>query len=125
MFVGRDILIVRRRCDIVGETEAVEGVLKVHIQEALVSAVKRDPALGHRHHGIVITQVRRQSHHAGIEQVGPADVGGGGESMGEVEELVRGPVGDNVGVQIDDLAELGLFPQIDLSEGRVQVRAVH
>lgn len=45
--------------------------------------------------------------------------------MGQVEELIGSSVCNNIGVDIDDLAELSLPPQVDLSEGRVKVRAVH
>lgn len=100
-------------------------VLEVHVQKTLVGAVEGDAALGHGHHGVVVAHVRSQGHDARVEEVGPSDVGGSGEVMGKVEELVGRSVCDNVGVQVHDLTELGLLPEVDLGEGRVKVWAVH
>jgi hypothetical protein len=123
--VGGHILVMSRGCDVVGEAEAVEALLVVHVQEALVGAVKGDTPLGHGHHGVIVAHVRSQNHKPSVEQVWPANVGRGRECMGKVKELIGRPVSHHVGINIDNLAELGLLPQIDLGEGRVQVPAVH
>ena len=45
--------------------------------------------------------------------------------MGQVEELIGSSISDDIGVYVDDLAKLGLFPEVDLGESRVQVPSVH
>lgn len=45
--------------------------------------------------------------------------------MIQIEELINSPAGDNVCIEVDDLPELGLFPQIDLGKGRMQIGSVH
>ncbi len=125
MLEGGHVLVVGRRRDVVGEAEAVEVGLEVHVQEPLVGTVERDASLGHGHHGIIVAHVRGQNHETRVEQVWPANVGRRREGVGEAKELIRGPVGHNIGVHIDDLAELGLPPEVDFGEGRVQVRAIH
>lgn len=45
--------------------------------------------------------------------------------MLESKELVWGAVGDDVGVYIYNLGELGLLPEIDLCKRRVEIGAVH
>lgn len=125
VLIGRNILVVGGGRDIVGEAQAVVSVPEVHVQETLIGSVERDSPLGHSQQGVVITHVGRQNHDTSVEQVGPADIGSGGESVREVEELIGSPISDNVGIDVDDLAELGLLPEVDLGEGRVQIRAVH
>jgi len=125
VLVGGHVLVVSRGRDVVGEAEAVVVVLEVHIQEALVGTVERDAALGHGHHGVIVAHVRGQNHEARVEEVGPTNVGRRREGVGKAEELIGGAVCHNVGIHIDDLAELGLAPEVDLGEGRVQVPAVH
>lgn len=113
------------RSDVVGEAEAIVAVLEVHVQETLIGSIKRDAPFGHSRHGIVVAHVWCQDHDTGVEQVRPSDVGGGGEGMRQVEQLIDGPVGNDVGIQVDNLSELGLLPQVDLGEGGVQVGSVH
>lgn len=45
--------------------------------------------------------------------------------MGEVKKLIGGPIRHDIGIHIDNLAELGLLPEVDLCEGRMEVWAVH
>lgn len=45
--------------------------------------------------------------------------------MLQIEELINGPAGDDIRIEVDDLPKLGLFPQIDLGEGRMQIGSVH
>lgn len=125
VLVGRDVLVVGGGRDIVGEAEAVIGIPEMHVQETLIGTVKRNSPLGHGQHGVVITHVGRQDHDTSVEQIGPTDIGSGGEGVRKVEEFIGSSVSNNVGIDIDDLAELSLLPEIDLGEGRVQVRAVH
>lgn len=123
--VGREVLVVSRRGDVVGKRQAMVGVRKVHVQETLVGTVKGDAALGQGGQGAVLADIGGEHHDAGVEQIGPANVRGGGKGVGEVKELIGGAVGDDVGVDVDDLAELGLLPEVDLGEGRVEIGAVH
>ena len=125
VLVRGEILVVGGRGDVVGETQAVVAVLEMHIQETLVGSVERDSPLGHGHHGVVVAHVRRQGHDTRVEEVGPPDIGGGREVMGKVEELVGRPVSHGIGVYVYNLAELGLLPEVDLGECRVQVGPVH
>lgn len=125
VLVGRDVLVVSGGRDIVGEAEAVIGIPEMHVQETLIGTVERNSPLGHSQHGVVITHVGRQDHDTSVEQVGPTDIGSGGEGVRKVEEFIGSSVSNNVGIDIDDFAELDLPPEVDLGEGRVQVRAVH
>ena len=125
VLVGRNVLVVGGGSDIVGEAQAVVSVPEVHVQETLIGTVERDSPLGHSQQGVIITHVGGQNHDTGVEEVRPADIGSGGEGVREVEELIGSPVSDNVGINVDDLAELGLLPEVDLGEGRVQVGTVH
>lgn len=123
--IGGNVLIVGRRSHVIGEAYAVVAVLEVHVQQALVSAVERDATLGHGHQGVVLAHIGRQDHDSGVEEVRPANVRGGGEGMGQLEELVGSSVSDDVRVYVDDLAELGLLPEVQLGEGRVEIRPAH
>lgn len=123
--VGREVLVVRGRSDIVGEGQTVEVVLEVDVEETLVGAVKGDTPLGHGDHGVVIAVVGRQRHDTRVEEVWPTNIGGSGKGVWEVEELVRSPVGNDVGIDVDNSRELRLLPQVDLGKGRVQISTVH
>lgn len=125
VFVCRDVRVVGRRRDVVSEAEAVVAVLEVHIQETLVCSIKRYSPLSHGYHGIVVSQVWSQDHNSSVEEIRPSDIGGGGEVMGKIEQFVNSPVGNNVGIQIDDLSKLGLLPQVNFGECRVQIGSVH
>jgi hypothetical protein len=125
VLVRRDILVVGGWCDVVSEAQAVVRVLEVHVQETLVGTIEWDAAVGHGHHGIIVAHVWCQDHDAGVEQVGPPDVRGSGEGMWEVKELVGSSISNHVGIQVNNLPELRLPPQVDLGECRVQVWSVH
>lgn len=45
--------------------------------------------------------------------------------MLQIEELIDGPAGDDIGIEVDNLTKLRLLPEIDLGEGRVQIGSVH
>lgn len=45
--------------------------------------------------------------------------------MLQIEELVDSPAGNDVGIEVDYSPELGLLPQVDFGEGRVQIGSVH
>lgn len=97
----------------------------MHIQQTLVCSVEGNAPLGHGHHGIVIAQIWGQSQDSSIEQVGPAHIRCSGEGVRQVEQLVDGAAGDDISVEVDDLPELGLLPQIDFGEGGVQIGSIH
>ena len=101
------------------------AILKVHIQQTLVCAVKRYSPLRHGHESVVVTHVGGQGHDARVEQVRPTDVGGGGKGMAKVEELVRSSVGNDIGINVDNSPKLRQLPEIDLGKGRVEVGAAH
>lgn len=123
--VGREVLVVCGRGDVVGEGQAVVVVLEVDVEETLVGAIKGDAPLGHGDHGVVIAVVGRQSHDTRVEEIWPANIGGSRKGVWEVEELVRSPVGNDVGIDVDNSRELRLLPQVDLGESRVQISTVH
>lgn len=114
-----------RRCDVVREAQAIVVVFEVHVQQTLICTVEGDAPFRHGHHGVVITHVWGQGHDSSVEKVGPTNVRSSGEVMLQIEELIHGPAGDHVGIEIDDLPILGLFPQVDLGEGRMQIGSVH
>lgn len=111
--------------DVVSEAEPVVVAAEVHVQETLVSAIERDATPSHGHHGLVILHVGGQDHDTGVEEVWPANIWGGRERAGNVKELLGSTVGNNIGINVDDLGELGLLPQVDLGKGRVQIGTVH
>lgn len=125
MLIRRNVLVVSRRGDVVGEADAVVVGAKVHVEKALVGAVKGLAILGFHNQTLVLAQVGLQHHDARVEDVRPSDVGCGGERRVDVEELVGGAVRHNIGVYIHDFGELGLLPEVDLGEGRVKIDTVH
>lgn len=74
MAICRYVLVMSRRGYIVGEANAIVVVSKMHVDKALVGPVKRDPPLGHGHHGIIVSYVRSQNHDARVEKIRPSDV---------------------------------------------------
>lgn len=119
------ILVMSRWCDVVREADAVIGVGEVHVDQALIGTIEGDVPLGHGQHGVEIIHVGRQDHDAGVEQIGPANIGRGREGMREVKELIRSTVCNHICIDVHNFAKLGLSPEVDLGESRVQVRAVH
>lgn len=119
------ILIMGRRCDVVGKRQAMHGVFKVHVQQALVGAIKGNAALRHGEQGIVVSQIGRQHHDASVEKIWPSNVWRSAERVLNGKELIRGAIGDDIRVYIDDLGELGLLPEVDLCKRGVEVGAVH
>jgi hypothetical protein len=45
--------------------------------------------------------------------------------MWDIEEFIGSAVCDDVGVDVDDLGELQLAPQVDLGEGGVKIATIH
>ena len=117
--IRRNILIMRAGRDIVRETQAIEAILEVHIQQSLVRAIKRDSSLRHGVQRPVITHVGSEHHEPGVEDVWPPNIGRRGERGVDVEELVWSAPGHHVRVHIHDALELDLFPERDFGEGRV------
>lgn len=123
--VGWKILVVSGGGHVVREADAVVVLPEVHIQQALVGTVERDAPLSHSNKCVVVAHVGRQDHDTRVEKVRPANVGRGRKRVRDAEEFIRGPVCDNIGIDVYDFRELCLFPQVDLGESRVQVGAVH
>lgn len=123
--VGREVLVVRGRSDVVGERQTVEVVLEVDVEETLVGTIEGNAPLGHGDHGVVIAGVGRNRHDTSVEDVWPTNIGGSRKGVREIEELVRSPVGNDVGIDVDNSRELRLLPQVDLGKGRVQISTVH
>ena len=124
MLVGRDILIIRARRAVVRETESMP-VSKVHVQQALVGAVKAGTAFRKSFERKVVLHIWPQYHNTAVKAIGPADIGGSGEIYVHVQELVGGFDGHHVRVNVYDALELCLSPQLDLCEGCYQVRTLH
>ena len=123
--IRRDILVMSGRSDVVREAKTVVAVAEVHVQQPLVGTIKGDASLCHCHHCVVVTHVGRQNHDTRVEQIRPSNVRSRSKGMRHVEEFIGGTICDYVGVDVDNLGELSLFPEIDLSESRVQVSSVH
>lgn len=100
-------------------------VFEVHVEQTLVSAVKRDSALCHGKQGVVVSQVWCQHHDASVEDVRPSDIRCSTKSVWKSEELIRRPVGDNIGVEVHDFCKLRLLPEVYFCKRRVKVGAVH
>jgi hypothetical protein len=114
-----DVLVVGGGSHVISEAEPVVVVAEMHIDQALVGAIEGNAPLCHCHHGVVFAHAGRQDHDTRVEEIGPANVGGGSESVRDIEEFIGGTVGHYVGVYIDNLWELGLLPQVDLGKSRV------
>lgn len=78
----------------------MDGVLEVHVQQALVCAVKRDAALRHGEQSIVVSEIGCQHHDASVEKVWPSNVWRSAECVRKAKELIRSAIGDNVGVYV-------------------------
>lgn len=111
--------------DIVREGQSVVAPSEMHVEQALIGTVEGNTPVCHGHHRVKVAHVGRQDHDACVEEVRPADIGGSREGVRQVEELIGGAVGDDIGIEVDNLGELHLLPEVDLGEGRVQVGAVH
>lgn len=125
VFIRRYILIMRARGDIIRETQAIEAILEVHIQQSLIRTIKRDSALRHSVERPVITHVGSKHHQSGVEDIRPPNIRRRGERGLNGKQLVRRAPRHHIRVHIHDASELELFPERDLGEGRVQVDAVH
>lgn len=123
--VGGHVLVVGGWSDVVSEAQAVVMVTKVHVDEALVGAVKGDAPLSHGHHGVVVAHVGGEDHDSRVEKVGPSNVGCSCKILGNGEELIGGSVSDNISVDVDNFRELCELPEVDFGEGGVQVGAIH
>ncbi len=96
MAIGRYVLVMSRRSNIVAKTDTIIVVAKMSVNKALIRAVKRYAPLGHGHHGIIVAHVRGQNHDTRVEQIRPSDVWGSREGVCNVEELVGSSIGDDV-----------------------------
>jgi hypothetical protein len=123
--VGREVLVVCGRGDVVGERQAVEVVLEVDVEETLIGTIERDAPLGQSDQSVVITGVGRQRHDTSVEEIWPTNIGGSRKGVWEIKEFVRSSVGNDVGIDVDNSGELRLLPQVDLGKGRVQISTVH
>jgi hypothetical protein len=123
--VGWNVLIVGGRRDVVGEAQTVVVILEMHVEQALVCTVERNAPFGHSQQGVKLANVGLQNHNTGVEQIRPSNIRGGREGMWKVKELVRCSVGNNVSIDIHNLSELCLLPEIDLGESGMQVGPVH
>ena len=62
MSICGQVLVVCRWGDVVGEAQAIEIVLEMHIQKTLVCSIKRYASLCHCEQCKVVTHVRVQDH---------------------------------------------------------------
>ena len=119
------ILIVGTWRHIVRETDSVVGVFEVHVEQSLVGAIKRDAALCHSMKCPVVAHVWLQHHETRIEKVRPSDIRCGREWRLKIEQLIWCSPSYHIGIHIDYAAELGLFPELNLCEGGVEVDTIH
>lgn len=123
--VGRHILVVSGRSNIVGEAQSVIMATKVHVDQALIGAVKGDAPLGHGYHGIEITHVGCQDHNTRVEEIGPSNIRRSSERLRDGKELFGSSVCYDIGIDVYDFRELSKLPEIDLGKSRMQIAAVH
>lgn len=64
-----------------------------------------------------------ENHNAGIEDIGPTDVGSRSERMGDVKQMGDWTDWKYVRIQEDDLGELGEAKNMEFSKDRGKVRA--
>lgn len=100
-------------------------VFEVHVQQALVCTIKGDAALRHGQQSIVISQIGDQYHDTSVEKIWPPNVWRGAERVLERKELIRGAIGDDIGVYVDNLGKLSLLPEVELCKCRIEVGTVH
>lgn len=110
MFVRWQVLVMRRRCNVVCKAQAIIRVLEVHVEKALISTIKGYAASCHGRKRIVIAHVGSENHQTRIEEVWPSNIGRGREGLGKLEQLVWSSERDHVGVHVNYLAELRLPP---------------
>lgn len=115
MLVGRNVLVVRTRRAIIREAQSMP-VAEMHVEQALVSPVETDPTLSECLQRIVVLQIGSQHHDSTIEAIRPAHVWRGGKVYIQGEQLVRGPDGDDIAVDIHDSLVLGKAPKLDFGE---------
>jgi hypothetical protein len=110
MPICREVLIVSGWRHIVCEAQAVVGCSEVHVQESLISTIKRYPPFRHGEQRIIIAHVRVEDHQAGIEDVRPADIRSCRECVRQIEQLIWSAYGDHVGIYVYDPPKLYLSP---------------
>lgn len=107
--IRRHVLIVSTRRTIIREAQPLP-IPEMHVQQPLIRAIKTDASLRQGKESVEVAHIGFQGEHAAIEAIWPSDVWDGREGVGEVEELVWSAEGDDVGIEVDEMRELGLPP---------------
>ena len=111
---------------VVGDGETARGVASAPgvaeevVEESLVAAVEGSGGGGGGEQGAVGLGGGLENEEAGVEAVGPAEVGSGGELV-VLEEFVGVGEQEHVGVEEDGLGVLGEPPAVELGEGASEV----
>lgn len=100
-------------------------VVKVHVEQSLVSSIKADAPLGERFQCKVVLHIGTDDHESAIEAIGPADIWRSREVYLERQQLVGSSNGHNVTVDVDDFLELGETPELDFGKCRNQIGSFH
>ncbi len=124
MAVRWHILIIGGRRAVVAERDTVE-VLEVRVQEALISPIKRHTALGQGRERVKVGHIRVKHHDPAVETVRPANVRRGSKVLLNIKKLIWSAEGDNVSIDVHNLAKLALPPEIDLGKSGLEVPSVH
>jgi len=123
--VSRLVLVAGARGAIIRETQAVPwAMVVVFVQETLVGAVKACATSCHGLHGIVLSNARRQKHDPAIEAVRPSYIGGSGEVMMQLEQLIGRAKSNDIGIDVDNLAEVLLSPECNLCESKAKIQSI-
>lgn len=124
--VGRLILVICTWRAVVDEAQTMPAlVLVVLVQKALVGSIEAVARSSQCLQSPVVSHVRRDDHNTSVEGIGPANIGCTSERSLEIKELIGSAEGDSICVEVDDLAELRLAPEVDLGKGIAQVTAAH
>lgn len=117
MLVCRDILITAARGAIVGKAQSLP-ILEMHVEQSLIGAVKADTPLSKSQKRIVIAEIRSEYQKTTVETIRPANIRYCSKIGVIIEKLIRCADCHHVGIDIHDLPELSLPPQLDFREGR-------
>ena len=113
-------------CAVVGELQTLpRTMLEVLVQQALVCTVEALASSGHGLQCPIFPHAGRDDHDTAVEGIRPANVWCRCKGSLNVEQLVQGSECDDVGIEVDDFAELHLPPQGDFGKGEGEVRPAH
>jgi hypothetical protein len=119
-------LVLCIRSAVVSEFQTLPGsMLKILVQQALISTVEAFAGRGHGLQRPVFSHAGRDDHDTAVEGIWPANVWRRCKGRLDIKQLIQSPERHNVGIEVHDLAELHLPPQSDLGKSEGEIRPTH